>query len=416
MYSNNFNDQLPVLAPIDGTPIHEAVFCDTDREYQVCINCIMDTTDPDIVFDEKGICNHCKYYENNIIPAWELKSGRTDELDKLIKKIKNYGEGKSYDCILGLSGGVDSSYLAVKSAEWGLRPLVVHVDAGWNSELAVMNIQQICQRLGFDLITHVIDWPTMQDLQLAFMKSNLANQDVPQDHAFFGALYNYANREKIKYVLSGSNFATESILPQSWGYDAMDATHVKSVHKKFGKKSLKKFPILGFFDFYFKYPYIKEMEIVKPLNMIEYSKELAIQELESNYGWRYYGGKHYESRWTRFFQGYYLPHKFGYDKRKAHLASLVVTGEISRENALQQLAQPLYDQVLLREDKEFVSKKLGITIDDLEALIKEPCSHYTKFPNHQKKFKRAFEYYAKLKLLQANLKAKFPFISRVLGL
>lgn len=415
MTLDRYKDEPPILAPVDGSPITHAVFCDQDLPFQVCTNCIMDSTDPEICFDEMGVCNHCNYFKNNIIPAWDLKSGSADNLDNTISKIKDYGRGKPYDCILGLSGGVDSSYLAVKAAQWGLRPLVVHVDAGWNSELAVMNIQQICQRLGFDLITHVIDWPTMRDLQLAFMKSNLANQDVPQDHAFFAALYNYANKEKIKYVLSGSNFATESILPQAWGYDAMDATHLKSVHKKFGRKNLKRFPILGFYDFYFKYPYVKKMEIIKPLNMIDYSKELAIQELESNYGWRYYGGKHYESRWTRFFQGYYLPHKFGYDKRKAHLASLVVTGEISRENALQQLSKPLYDPVLLREDKEFVSKKLGITIDELEKLIKEPCSHYTKFANHQKKLKRAFAYYGKLTMFQAQLKVKFKFLSRITG-
>lgn len=377
----------PIFAPIDGSPITRAAFVPDDRAYQVCSRCVMDTTDPDITFDEQGVCSHCAYFENSIKPAWAGPEKGAPLLEEMIARVKAYGRGKPYDCIIGLSGGVDSSYCAVKAAEWGLRPLVVHVDAGWNSELAVMNIEQICKRLGFDLVTHVVDWEEMQDMQLAFLRSNLANQDVPQDHAFFAALYGYAEQAGIKYVINGSNFATESILPSSWGYDAMDATHIKAIHKRFGRRKRGNFPIVSFFDLFIKYPRILRMEVLRPLNYIAYSKEKAITVLERDFGWRYYGGKHFESRWTRFFQAYYLPHKFGYDKRKAHLSSLVLGGEMTRDQALEELRKPLYESKMLTEDKAYVAKKLGITLAEFEELLAQPPRHYSEFANHQRKMK-----------------------------
>ena len=386
-----------VRAPVDGSPIQYAAFIQKEREYQICTCCVMDTTDPEIDFDEHGVCNHCRNFEQNIKPMWPSLEGDQAKLDAMIQTVKTYGKGKRYDCIIGLSGGVDSSYLAVKVAEWGLRPLVVHVDAGWNSELAVMNIEQICRRLGFDLVTHVVDWEEMRDMQVAFLRSNLANQDVPQDHAFFAALYGYAEKSGIKYVINGSNFATESILPAAWGYDAMDATHVKSIHARFGTRSRGDFPIVSFFDLYVKYPFILKMEVLRPLNLLPYNKEEAIQILEKDYGWRYYGGKHYESRWTRFFQAYYLPYKFGYDKRKAHLSSLVVSGQISRSDALEALQVPLYDPKLLVEDKIFIAKKLGISVSEFEALVDQPVHHFSEFPNHQRKRRLAVWLYRSAK-------------------
>jgi N-acetyl sugar amidotransferase len=362
-----------------------------ERPYQICTRCVMDTTDPWIEFDDDGVCNHCHYFDNNVVPNWFPNESGEEKLKNLIAEMKEYGKGKEYDCIIGLSGGVDSSYLAVKVVEWGLRPLVVHVDAGWNSELAVKNIEQIVTRLGLDLITHVVDWEEMQDLQLAFLKSDLANQDVPQDHAYFAALYNYAVDAKIKYVISGSNYATESILPQAWGYDAMDIKHLKSIHKRYGKRKLKSFPRIGFLDFNVYYPYIWQMKVVAPLNFMPYSKSKAIDLLESEYGWRYYGGKHYESRWTRFFQAHYLPEKFGYDKRKAHVASLVVSGELTRDEALAELEKPLYTDNELAEDKAFVSKKLGITVEDLEEILTAPPRMYTEFPNNEELRRKTLE-------------------------
>lgn len=374
-----------IRAPVDGSPIQQAAFVPKGRPYQVCTRCVMDTTDPEIEFDEQGVCSHCHYFDNSVRPTWPSLEGDPVKLEEMIAAVKAYGKGKRYDCIIGLSGGIDSSFVAVKVAEWGLRPLVVHVDAGWNSELAVMNIEQICRRLGFDLVTHVVDWEEMRDMQLAFLRSNLANQDVPQDHAFFAALYGYAEKAGIKYVINGGNFATESILPATWGYDAMDATHVKAIHARFGSRSRGDFPVVSFFDLYVKYPFILKMEVLRPLNCLPYNKEEAIRILEKDYGWRYYGGKHYESRWTRFFQAYYLPYKFGYDKRKAHLSSLVVSGQMTRAEALEALKAPLYDPKLLAEDKIFIAKKLGLSLTEFEALVEQPAHHFSEFPNHQRK-------------------------------
>lgn len=387
-----------IRAPVDGRPIHQAAFVPGGRSYQVCTRCVMDTTDPEIEFDEQGVCSHCHYFDGVIRPAWpSFGAGDPARLEEMIQTVKAYGKGKRYDCIIGLSGGIDSSYVAVKVAEWGLRPLVVHVDAGWNSELAVMNIEQICRRLGFDLATHVVDWEEMRDMQVAFLRSNLANQDAPQDHAFFAALYGYAERAGIKYVISGRNYATESILPSVWGYDAMDATLMKAVHSRFGTKSRGDFPIVSFFDLYVKYPKILKMDVLSPLDYLTYDKEEAIKVLEQNYGWRYYGGKHYESKWTRFFQAYYLPYKFGYDKRKAHLSSLILSGSMTRAEALRQLSLPLYDEKELAEDKVFVAKKLGLSLTEFEALIQAPARHYTGFPNHQRKRKWASRLYRMIK-------------------
>jgi N-acetyl sugar amidotransferase len=387
-----------IRTPLDGRPIQQAAFVPKGRAYQVCTRCVMDTTDPEIEFDDQGVCSHCHYFDNSVRPIWPSMDGDPVKLDEMIRTVKAYGKGKRYDCIIGLSGGIDSSCVAVKVAEWGLRPLVVHVDAGWNSELAVMNIEQICRRLGFDLVTHVVDWEEMRDMQLAFLRSNLANQDVPQDHAFFAALYGYAEKAGIKYVINGSNFATESILPATWGYDAMDATHVKSIHARFGTRPRGDFPVVSFFDLYVKYPFILKMEVLRPLNLLPYNKEEAIRVLEKDYGWRYYGGKHYESRWTRFFQAYYLPYKFGYDKRKAHLSSLVVSGQMSRTDALEALKAPLYDPKLLEEDKIFIAKKLGLPLAEFEALINQPAHHFSEFPNHLRKRRIAMQVYRLVRL------------------
>ncbi len=390
-----------IRAPVDGRPIQQAAFVPKGRGYQVCTRCVMDTTDPEIEFDEHGVCSHCRNFDTNVKPAWPSVDGDPAKLEAMVQAVKAYGKGKRYDCIIGLSGGIDSSYIAVKVAEWGLRPLVVHVDAGWNSELAVMNIEQICRRLGFDLVTHVVDWEEMRDMQLAFLRSNLANQDVPQDHAFFAALYGYAEKAGIKYVINGSNFATECILPAPWGYDAMDATHVKSIQARFGSRPRGDFPLVSFFDLYVKYPFLLKMEVLRPLNLLPYNKEEAIKILEKDYGWRYYGGKHYESRWTRFFQAYYLPYKFGYDKRKAHLSSLVVSGQMSRGDALEALKAPLYDPKLLTEDKIFIAKKLGLSLTEFEALVEQPARHFSEFPNHQRKRRLAVRVYRMAKSVLA---------------
>ncbi|MEW6618222.1 MAG: N-acetyl sugar amidotransferase [bacterium] len=351
--------------------------------YQICSRCVMDTTAREITFDENGVCSFCHFFDEKIKPDWHRDESGYQKLQEIVKKIKDYGKNKEYDCIIGISGGVDSSYLTYFAKKiLGLRPLVFHVDGGWNSELAVKNIENLVKKLDIDLFTYVVDWEEMRDLQLAFFKSGLANQDVPQDHAFFAMLYKYATQYNIKYVLTGGNLASESILPASWGYNAMDLKHLKAVHKCFGKVKLKTFPTVNFFQYYFYYPYIKGMVVVTPLNYIPYVKSDAIQFLEKEFGWRYYGCKHGESRFTNFFQTYFLPVRFGYDKRKAHLSSLILAGQMTRDEALKELQRPLYDEKAIEEAKIFVSKKLGITVDEFETFLTMPKKTFKDYPSN----------------------------------
>jgi N-acetyl sugar amidotransferase len=364
-----------VTRPVQAAP--------SPTRYQICARCIMDTTDPAIVFDEQGVCNHCKLIADNRDRYWLPDERGHAKLEALIAKIKQAGRGREYDCIMGLSGGVDSSYLAMKAHEWGLRVLAVHVDGGWNTQLAVRNIERMIAQLGFDLYTFVIDWEEMRDLQIAFLKAGVPNQDVPQDHAFFAGLYRETARQRIRYVLTGGNYATESILPAAWGYSAMDLIHLRAIHKQFGSRPLRKFPQLGFFYFNFYLPKIKKVRIEAPMDLMPYSKSEAIRELQQKFGWQYYGGKHYESRFTRFFQAYYLPTRFGFDKRRAHLASLVASGEINRDRALAEMQQPLYEPAELEKDKEFVLKKLGLNESEFAALLNAPLRQHRELPTDE---------------------------------
>ena len=355
--------------------------------YQICTRCVMDTTDPEIEFDADGRCSHCRRAEQMLATGWFPDASGRAMLDALAAKIREYGAGREYDCIIGVSGGVDSSYvLTVAKNLMGLRPLAVHVDAGWNSEIAVANIERLVKALDIDLFTYVVDWEEIKDLQLAFLNASVPNQDVPQDHVFFAKLYEFAIANDIRYVLTGSNLATESILPQAWGYDATDKRHIVSIHKRFGKKKLRTFPMMNLFEYRVYWPYIRRMKRFAPLNYLDYNKANAIREMEERYGWRYYGGKHYESRWTRFFQSYYLPHKFGYDKRRAHLSSMIVAGQMTREAALAELAQPPYDPHEVATEKEYVARKLGITTAELERLIALPNRTHRDYPNNERIF------------------------------
>jgi N-acetyl sugar amidotransferase len=352
---------------------------------RVCTRCIMDTTDAEISFDEAGVCSHCRHFDEVFRPSWFPNEEGRRKLELVVDTIKAEGRGRDYDCIIGLSGGVDSSYLAIKAKELGLRPLVMHVDAGWNSELAVKNIENLVKALGFDLFTLVIDWEEMRDLQIAFLRSGIANQDVPQDHAYFAGLYRFATRENIRWVLSGGNYATEGILPQSWGYNAMDVRHLKAIHRKFGTHPLRTYPTVSFFNLYVGYPLIRKMKVLRPLDFMPYDKEAAMQELSARFGWRYYGAKHHESVWTKFFQGYYLPTRFGFDKRKAHLSSLIVSGQISRAEAVAEMEEGVYPPEEIRRDRVFVCKKLGLTEGELDALIAAPRKTYCDYPNNEGK-------------------------------
>jgi len=354
----------------------------TTRPYQICTSCVMDTTDEEIYFNVDGICNHCIDFET----LQKLQILKGDEgrraLDTYVSKIKADGKGNAYDCIIGLSGGVDSSYVANRVIELGLRPLAVHVDTGWNSELAVSNIEKIVHALNIDLFTAVIDWDEMRDLQLAFLKSGVANCDVPQDHAFVAVLFKLAAKKGIRWVISGHNLQTESILPESWGYISIDAKHLTSIQKRFGTRRLKSFPIYSLFEYTFWWPYVRKIKILKILNFEDYRKDQVKQFLTQRFGWRDYGGKHYESRFTKFFQSYYLPTKFGYDKRRAHMASLVVSGEITRQQALEELEKPPFDVYEAQQDKLYVAKKLGVSPTEFDAILVGPRKSHLDYPSN----------------------------------
>jgi N-acetyl sugar amidotransferase len=368
--------------------------------YKRCTRCVMDTSDPCINFNSDGVCNHCIDFEAVLLNEWFRDEAGHTLLLEIIEQIKSAGTGRKYDCILGLSGGVDSSYLALKMNEWGLRPLVMHVDAGWNSELAVSNIEAIVKHCNYDLHTHVVDWEDMRELQLAYLKSGIANQDVPQDHVFFASLYHFAIKNRIRYIFSGGNLATEGIFPSAWGEgSAMDSISLKYIYRKFGSDSFRSYRTISFWSYYLHYPFIKKMRVIRPLNYMPYCKADAIRELQSAVGFKTYSRKHGESLFTKLFQNYYLPKRFGYDKRLPHLSSLIISGQLSREEALAQLKEPLYVPEELEFDIAYLCKKLDISRSEFEDLMRVPKRHYTDFPNwnrRQRLVKKAQEFVARV--------------------
>lgn len=350
--------------------------------YQRCVVTLMDTTDPDISFNTRGECHYVTHFREQILKLWNPE-GNPTAFEAMMEQIRREGKGKEYDCIIGLSGGVDSSYLAYVAWKNGLRPLVVHTDTGWNSELAVKNIENIVRRCGFDLQTYVVDWPEMQDVQRAFFRAAVPNQDIPQDHAIFACFYGLAAKHGIKWVLNGSNFACESILPPAWGYDAGDLRHIEAIHRQFGEKRLRRFPRMGYAEYALRFRVFHRLNIVKPLNLLRYRKDEAIRTLANEFGWRYYGGKHYESRFTKFFQGWYLPTKFGYDKRLAHISSLILNGELTRDEGLIELEREHYPAADLREDMVYMQKKLGVNAEEFDRLMNLAPRRHEDYPSSQ---------------------------------
>ncbi len=345
---------------------------------QICVVCVMDTSDDAIVFDADGVCNHCKYAKlANLVVDTNV---RQNKFYSMVNKIKQQNSGRKLDGIIGLSGGVDSSYLLLKIVEAGLRPLVVHVDGGWNSDEAVSNIYSLVEHLELPLETVVINWTEMRDLQIAFLKSGLANQDTPQDHAFFASLYRIAAKHKIKTVFTGSNVATESILPKSWEYDAMDGRHVLDVAKKYGAR-LTTFPTLTLPRFYSEHLILRQMQILRPLNYIHYSRRLAVDELRDAVGWRDYGGKHRESRFTDWYQHSYLRRRLGIDKRRAHLSSLIASNQMTRPEALRILGQQELSELDESQMSRFIARKLGVEQSTFNGWACLPLRPYTDFRN-----------------------------------
>lgn len=343
---------------------------DTHRPYQRCTNCVMDTSDSAITFDEHGVCDFCNDFYQNIQPSWQDKLKDPDLLRRTAEQIKAASKGRKYDCIIGMSGGVDSSYLCYVAKElMGLNPLVYSVDTGWNLNVAVENIERIVKALDLDMYTEVVDWNEMKDLQLAFFKSQVPYQDTPQDHAIFAGLYNYAVKHGIQYVLTGANSATECIRsPVEWVY-MNDLKMIRDIHHKFGTRPLKTFPLCGMVKYRVYYPIFKGMKRVAPLDMVEYNKEKVKLFLQERFGWQPYENKHYENVFTRFYEGYYLPHKFGYDKRKCYFSNEILAGTMTREEALAGLEQPPYDPQQMEEDKAYIAKKLGLTVEEFQTII-----------------------------------------------
>jgi N-acetyl sugar amidotransferase len=356
----------------------------SQKEYKICSNCIMDTSDPHITFDEKGECDYCQNFKSTILSEWKYGADRIDELMLVAEKIKKEGVGKDFDCIIGLSGGLDSSYTAhIAKTVMGLRPLLLHVDAGWNTDQAVANIEKLVDGLGLDLYTEVINWEEMKDLQLAFLKAQISDQDLPQDTAFFSALYKFANKHKIKYVLTGGNFSTECCRePEEWGgYPGIDNILIKDIHAKFGTKSLDTFPIVDILKYKILYKYIYKMDVFKPLNYVNFIKKEAEKTLNDLYGWEKFQHKHHESRFTRFYEDYWMPKKFGYEKRRAHFSSLIMTGQMSRDEALTRISNPEMSEDFLNKEFEYVSSKLGISKEELSMIFEGENKTYNNYKN-----------------------------------
>lgn len=352
--------------------------------YIECSKCIMDTSDPRIKFDEQGVCEYCNNFKAVIEPSWDTGEVGRVALASMAEQIKADTQGKDFDAIIGLSGGLDSSYAAyVAVKKMGLRPLLFHVDAGWNTDQAVGNIEKLVDGLGVDLYTEVINWEEMKDLQVAFLKSGIPDQDIPQDTAFFSALYQFARKNKIKHVITGSNFSTECCRePEEWGgYPGIDKILINDIHGRFGKRSLTTFPIKDILVYKIFYQKILGMKVHYPLNHVPYVKKDAEDELERLFGWQRFQHKHHESRFTRFYEDYWMPRKFGYHKRRAHFSSLIMTGQMTREAALERISSPEMDEHFLQQEFEYVAHKLDLTVPELQAIFDAPNKTFHDYKN-----------------------------------
>jgi N-acetyl sugar amidotransferase len=352
-------------------------------EYRICTRCVMDTSDRDIRFDEAGVCNHCHHFDR--VSAERLP--RTPDeaaarLASLVGELKRAGEGREYDCVMGLSGGADSSFVAVHAARLGLRPLAIHLDNGWNSELAVQNIENIVRKLNLDLVTHVIDWDEFRDIQRAFLRASVVDIELITDHAITALVDRAALEHKVKYVLSGSNVGTEAVMPASWTHRKSDLRNLRAIHRRFGSVPMKTLPTASSLRIQW-WQHVRGLRFTNLLDLVDYRRDDAVAELEAELGWRDYGGKHFESFFTRFYQTVILPEKFGIDKRRPHLANMVMSRQRTREDALAALAQPIVDPAQREADIEFVLKKLRIDRSEFDEIMASPPRSHLDFPSDE---------------------------------
>ncbi|HYM37646.1 MAG TPA: N-acetyl sugar amidotransferase [Nitrospiraceae bacterium] len=383
----------------------QAVFNRPQPEYRVCRRCIMDTSDPEIAFDGQGVCHHCHAYDRVVSDCVVRGAEGRTQLDAIVARIKKEGTRKRYDCIIGLSGGVDSSYVAYLVKQLGLRPLAIHLDNGWNSETAVRNIENLIKKLGIDLHTHVLDWEEFRRLQVAFLRASTPDSEIPTDHAIVAALYRTARHHGVRWLIEGANVVTESMIPRIWSHGHFDWRYIRHVNRAFGGADLSSYPHLTAFDFEVRFR-MQNLQRIQILHYVDYKKQEALDILERELGWVPYGKKHYESIYTRFYQGHILPTKFGFDKRRAHLSCLVNNGELTREEALAELKEPAIPGEQLREDRAFVFKKLGLTEQEFEAIMALPRKTFWDYPSYETGLYRSIGWkaYRRIRSLLGGLK------------
>jgi N-acetyl sugar amidotransferase len=361
----------------------------------MCTRCIMDTTDPDIVFDENGVCNHCTNFTNRLQSRGYVKGESEAEWRGYVDVMKKHAKGKQYDCLVGISGGVDSCYVAYLCKQYGLRALLLHMDNGWDTEIAVNNIKTVAKALEFDYISYVLDWEEFKNVQLAFLKSSSVDLEMPTDVAIAASIYEIADKYKIKYIISGGNLTSEGILPLQWGYHGhKDWRMYNYIVRKYSSIKIKKIPVVGLIkEGYYKM--IARMKTLYILNYHDYDKDAAKQHLIEHLGWKDYGGKHHESKITAFWQGYAMYTKYHMDYRKAIYSSQIVTGQITRVEALAKLKEMPFDDEKIKEDKKYIAKKFGITVEELEGYLALPPKTYVDFPNNKKVIDFFYKFYDK---------------------
>ena len=360
----------------------EHVFAD-GGPYRVCTRCIMDTSDSEIVFDEHGVCNHCHDYEHGVATRVFPPPEGERMLERIVAQIKREGRRRRYDCILGLSGGVDSTYVAYLTKQLGLRPLALHLDNGWDSDVAVRNIHNIVRKLDIDLETHVLDWEEFRSLQLAFLRASTPDSEIPSDHAIVASLYETAAKHRVRWIMNGANVVTELMVPVTWSHGHYDWGYIKAINDAFGTRPPKSYPHFGVLRQH-HWQQLRRIQDLFVLNYVGYDKPRAIEILKRELNWEPYGAKHYENVYTKFFQGFILPEKFGFDKRRPHLSCLILDGKLSREEALAEVERPAIDPEELRRDQVFAIKKLGLSEGEFDEIMALPRKTFWDYPSYER--------------------------------